>query len=169
VLLPDNVAKAKEYRDRMTDEDMARMGDSMSFARGDARSMVRYMRPGRAMVLPADELRRYKTIDGSWNGGHLRLARGAFRIANLTASVVFPVVVTDAGRWRYHVHVGGAVPQALIQSDDEQAAADHVTREIMSVAETRPAEAAGPLVSALRKAAQVAGTNSEDDAPANPG
>jgi lauroyl/myristoyl acyltransferase len=121
--------------------------ESQAFLRGDARSMVRYLKPGRCMFLPADHVRG-RVVVGAWPGGRLRLANGAFRLARLANAVVMPVIVTEAGRWKYNVHVGEPVPQALIDAEDDVAAANHVASQLMPIAVSRPGEAAVTLIEA---------------------
>jgi hypothetical protein len=131
-----------------------RWGDSAAFLRGDARSMVRYLAPGRCLLLPADHPRGH-SVEGEWAGGRLTLSSGGFRIARLAGATVVPAVVMDDGRWRYRVHVGHAVPQELIDAGDEQAAASHVARELMPIAAERPEQAAITLVWATLPAAEA--------------
>jgi len=120
------------------------------FRVGDTRAMVRFLEPNACLMLPSDHpLGRF--ADGTWGDGDLRLSIGAFRLANLSGAVVVPVAIVDAGRWRYRVHVGAPVPQNLIDSEDFEAAATHVAREIMPIAAKRPSEAMGTLVEAVRR------------------
>ena len=124
-----------------------RFSGSAAFLPGDARAMIRYLKPGRCLFLPADH-QIGRTVEGSWDSGRLVLSRGAFSIARHAGATVIPILVTDDGRWRYRIHVGQPVPQELIDRGDETAAASHVARELMPIAASRPNEAMVTLVAA---------------------
>ena len=132
-----------------------KFGDSAAFLPGDTRAMIRYLKPGRCLFLPADHPLG-RSVEGTWDGGRLVLSRGAFRIARLTGATVIPIVVMDDGRWRFRIHVGQPVPQAFIDSGDETAAASHVARELMPIAARRPKEAMVTLVAATLPPAEPA-------------
>src|SRR5205823_11808254 len=89
---------------------------SATFHPGDGRAMVRFLAPGRALLLPADH-RRGHQIDGRWQHGRLRLSTGGLRLARQSGAAVVPIVIVDEGRWRFRVHVGPAVPDEAIRSD----------------------------------------------------
>ncbi|HYI23357.1 MAG TPA: hypothetical protein VEX62_12080 [Candidatus Limnocylindrales bacterium] len=146
-VIVDRRVWARTQRMRSNSRWASRMGDSAAFLRGDARSMIRYLTPGRCLLLPADHERGH-FVDGMWSGGRLRLSSGGFRIARLAEATVVPIIVTDDGRWRYKIHVGEPVPQELITAGDDEAAATHVAKQLMPIAATRPSEAAITLVGA---------------------
>ena len=129
------------------DKRWSMFSDSSAFLRGDTRAMIRYLQVGRALFLPADHVLG-RTVEGAWDGGRLVLSRGAFRIARHAGATVIPIVVTDNGRWRFRIHVGQPVPQALIDAGDDVAAASHVAHELMPIAARRPKEAMVTLVAA---------------------
>src|SRR5205814_3663692 len=106
------------------------------------------LEPGKCLMLPADHLLG-RGAPGEWAGGRLNMSVGGFRIARHTGAAVIPVVVTDDGRWRFRVHVGEPVPDVLIESGDDQAAASHVARELMPIAARKPFEAMPTLVRAV--------------------
>ncbi len=135
-------------RSRLLGRRWANVKESQSFLRGDARAMVRYLKPGRCMFLPADHVRG-RVVEGSWAGGRLRLANGAFRLARMTGAAVVPVIVTDAGRWKHSIQICEPVPQMLIDTDDDVAAANHVAAQLMPIALGRPTEAAVTLIEAV--------------------
>lgn len=125
----------------------SRFGDSAAFRPGDTRALLRYLQQGRCLILAPDHMHGHG-VEGEWPGGRLRMASGAYRVARLTGAAVLPVVVTDAGRWRFSIHIGAPVPDELIAAEDELAAASHVARELMPIVAARPDQAAITLVGA---------------------
>jgi lauroyl/myristoyl acyltransferase len=122
---------------------------SAAFLAGDTRQMVRYVAPGRVLLLPADH-HLGKTATGEWADGRLTLAVGGLRIARMTGATTIPIVVTDTGRWRFHVHVGSPLPPEMIAAEDNEAAVSEIARQLMPIAAARPFEA---LISLARSVA----------------
>ena len=122
-----------------------------AFLAGDTRQMIRYLQPGRALALPADH-QLGRTAQGTWPGGRLRLAVGGLRIARMTSAAVIPIVVTDVGRWRFHVHVGTPIEDQTLISGDDEAAVSVIARELMPRLADRPFEALRTLVEATSSA-----------------
>jgi lauroyl/myristoyl acyltransferase len=140
-LKPENVkARSNPRWERYT-------ANNGAFLAGDTRAMIRYLQPGRALALPADH-QLGRTAEGSWPGGRLRLAVGGLRIARMTGAAVIPIIVTDDGRWRFHVHVGKPVDDELLANGDDEAAISAIARELMPRLANRPFEALRTLVEA---------------------
>ncbi len=125
----------------------SKFGESAAFRPGDTRGLMRYLEPRRCVVLAPDHMHG-RGVEGTWSGGRLKMANGAYRLARLTGSVVLPIVVTDAGRWRFRIDIGRPVPTQLIESKDDSGAASHVARELMETVAARPDQAAITLVGA---------------------
>jgi lauroyl/myristoyl acyltransferase len=124
---------------------------SAAFRPGAARAMLRFLTPGRALVLPADHPLGHQ-VDGLWQHGRLRLSTGGLRLARQGGAAVVPVVIVDDGRWRFRVHVGQPVPDGAIRGGDQQAAADHIASDLMPLVASRPELALLTLVEALSPA-----------------
>ena len=122
--------------------------NSASFLAGDTRQMVRYLAPGRVLLLFADHPLG-RSAEGDWPGGRLRLAVGGLRIARLTGAAVVPIVVTDNGPWRFHVHVGKPLSAAMLDSGDNEAAVAEIARQLMPLVERQPFVALPTLVEAV--------------------
>jgi lauroyl/myristoyl acyltransferase len=118
-----------------------------AFLAGDTRQMIRYLQPGRVLALPADH-QLGRTAEGNWPGGRLRLAVGGLRIARMTGAAVVPMIVTDEGRWRFHVHVGKPLDEQMLATGDDEAAVCAIARELMPSVVGRPFEALRTLVEA---------------------
>ena len=147
--------QTQAWRVRMrTDKRWRGFENSEAFLRGDTRSMVRYLVPGNCLLLQADH-HRGRVIEGDWGNGRLQMSSGAFRIARLAGAAVIPVVVMDDGRWRFRVHVGSPVPQHLIDTGDDGAAATHVARELMPIVAKHPTEAMVTLVRSTLPPAEI--------------
>ena len=125
--------------------------NSASFLAGDTRQMVRYLAPGRVLLLPADHPLG-RSAEGDWPGGRLRLAVGGLRIARMTGAAVVPIIVTGDGPWRFHVHVGTPLPAETLASGDNEAAVAEIARQLMPLIERRPFEALPTLVEAVSAA-----------------
>lgn len=125
--------------------------NSASFLAGDTRQMVRYLAPGRVLLLPADHPLGHQAA-GDWPGGRLRLAVGGLRIARMTGAAVVPIIVTGDGPWRFHVHVGKPLPAEMLESGDNEAAVAEIARQLMPLIERRPFEALPTLVEAVSAA-----------------
>jgi lauroyl/myristoyl acyltransferase len=126
---------------RETDQ-WARYQGSTVFLRGDTRSMVRFLTPGRCFMIQVDHPQG-KLVDFEWGGGQFQMASGAFRLARLANAVVVPIVALDDGVWRCRVHVGTPVPDRMISSGDEIAAATHVGRELLPLLAKSPDQLMG--------------------------
>jgi lauroyl/myristoyl acyltransferase len=130
---PDHLARADQW-DRavaLRDGDYwSRYAGTHIFLRGDTRSMVRFLTPGRCFLVQVDYgLGRVVEID--WGSSRWQVASGAFRLARLTNAAVVPIVALDDGPWRYRVHVATPVPDSLIAAGDDAASAAHVLGELM--------------------------------------
>jgi lauroyl/myristoyl acyltransferase len=115
---------------------------------GDARAMVRFLQPGRCLMIGAD----YPLGDqaaATWDGAGFRLSTSPFRLARLAGAAVVPVIVRAGGTWRYAIHVGSPVPDALIRAQDHGAAVAHVATELLPVAAAAPEQALPYLVAAF--------------------
>jgi len=122
--------------------------NSESFLAGDTRQMVRFLVPGRVLLLPADHPLG-RSAAGDWPGGRLRLAVGGLRIARMTGAAVVPIIATGDGPWRFHVHVGTPLPAETLDNRDNEAAVAEIARQLMPIAERRPFEALPTLVEAV--------------------
>jgi hypothetical protein len=124
------------------------MRNSGAFLAGDTRQMVRFLAAKRVLSLPADHPLG-RTAEGTWPGGRLTIATGGLRIARMTGAVVFPVVVTDSGRWRFHVHVGRPLSEEVMSSGNDEAAVTEIARQLMPIVERRPFEANPTIINAV--------------------
>jgi lauroyl/myristoyl acyltransferase len=130
----DQWQRAEELRDS---DYWDRYRGSSVFLKGDTRSMVRFLTPGRCFLVQVDS-RHSKQIEVEWRGAFVQLGSGAFRLARLANAVVVPIVALDDGLWRYRVHVGAPVPDELIAAGDDLAAAGHVVRELLPLVAEAP-------------------------------
>jgi hypothetical protein len=142
ILNADNWARAQEMRET---DDWKRYEGSNLFLRGDTRSMVRFLTPGRCFMIQVDHPQG-KLVDFEWTGGQFQMASGAFRLARLARAVVVPIIALDDGLWRYRVHVGAPVPEDAISSGDDVAAATHVGRELLPLIAQSPDQLMGTNV-----------------------
>jgi hypothetical protein len=114
------------------------------FAHGDARSMVRFLTPGRCFLIQID-YSQGEVIDIEWGGRRWPLSTGAFRLARLANAALVPIVGLDDGIWRTRAHVGAPVPQDLIAAGDDVASAMHVMNELMPLMAQAPDQLMGWL------------------------
>ncbi|MEA2676612.1 MAG: hypothetical protein QOJ81_753 [Chloroflexota bacterium] len=114
------------------------------FPHGDARSMVRFLTPGRCFVIQVD-YGQGEVIEIDWGGRMWPMASGAFRLARLAKAALVPIVALDDGLWRSRVHVGAPVPDELIASGDDPASAVHVLNELMPLVAQVPDQLMGWL------------------------
>jgi lauroyl/myristoyl acyltransferase len=112
------------------------------FPQGDARSMVRFLTPGRCFLIQVD-YPQGDVIEVPWGGRLWPVATGAFRLARLATAAVVPVVALDDGLWRLRVHVGAPVPEQLIASGNDAASVSHVLNEIMPLVARVPDQLMG--------------------------
>ncbi|HUP82886.1 MAG TPA: hypothetical protein VM284_01715 [Candidatus Limnocylindria bacterium] len=122
------------------------------FPHGDARSMVRFLTPGRAFLIQVD-YGQGQVIEIPWGGRIWPMATGAFRLARLANAAVVPLVALDDGLWRSRVHVGAPVPQELIMAGDDFASATHVLNELMPLIAQVPDQLMGrrPIPEPIRE------------------
>jgi lauroyl/myristoyl acyltransferase len=119
---------------------------------GDARQIMRYLEPGRCLLVALDyPLGEQLTTD--FGGAALRLSTASFRLARITGAAVVPAIVRVNGPWRFAVHVGRPVPDEMLASGDDAAVLAHVVRELLPVAAVRPEQALPLLVNAFEQSA----------------
>jgi len=98
------------------------------FCRDELKEMKRFMKQGGCLLVAAD-YGRGKMIEVDFGPTKLRVASGAFRLANSVGATVFPVAVSETGDWRFKVKVGAGV---LADGD-----MDELAREVMDVLATK--------------------------------
>ncbi len=121
---------------------------------GDARAMMRYLQPGRCLLVALD----YPIGDQvatPYGGSAMRLSTASFRLARLTGAAIVPVLVRVEGPWRYSLHVGQPVPDELLAREDDAAVLAHIVNELMPVAEVKPEQALPLLVNAFERAVRA--------------
>ncbi len=115
---------------------------------GDARAMVRYLQPGRCLLValdyPVGELRSVP-----YGGSAIRLSTASFRLARMTGAVVVPIMVRVDGLWRYTLKIGAPVPDDLLNNADDATVLAYVLAQLMPIAAARPEQALPLLVSAF--------------------
>jgi lauroyl/myristoyl acyltransferase len=120
---------------------------------GDARRIVRFLAPGRCLVVALDYPFGDQLVT-AYEDGALRLSTASFRLARLTGAAVVPVIVGVDGLWRFSVRVGCPVPDELLASGDDAAVLAHVVNDLLPVAAAQPEQALPLLVSAFDTASQ---------------
>jgi lauroyl/myristoyl acyltransferase len=121
---------------------------------GDARSIVRYLQPGRCLLVALD----YPLGDDlvtSYGDAALRLYTPSFRLARMTNAAIVPVLVRVDGPWRFSVRVGAPVPTDFVARGEDAAAVAHIVRELLPIAATRPGQALPLLVNAFERGARA--------------
>jgi lauroyl/myristoyl acyltransferase len=121
---------------------------------GDARAVVRYLEPGRCLLVALDyPIGDKMTV--AYEGAAMHLWTPSFKLARVTNAAIVPVLVRADGLWRYSVHVGRAVPDELLQATDDSAVLRHLVNELLPIAAARPDQALPLLVSAFDTAVGV--------------
>ena len=115
---------------------------------GDARSMMRFLVPGHCLLVALD-YPLGDQVSASYLGASLRLSTPSFRLARLTGSAIVPMLVRREGVWSYSVHVGQPVPDELVTAGDDAAIANHLVKELLPLAASRPEQALPLLVSSF--------------------
>jgi lauroyl/myristoyl acyltransferase len=119
---------------------------------GDARAMVRYLQPGRCLLVALD----YPIGDQvatPFDGSALRLSTASFKLARMTGATIVPVIVRVEGTWRYSVHVGRPVPREVLAAGEDAPILAHIVSELMPIAQRAPEQALPLLVNAFETAA----------------
>ncbi|MEA2621269.1 MAG: hypothetical protein QOH61_179 [Chloroflexota bacterium] len=115
---------------------------------GMPRELLRYLGPGSTLGIGADHPLG-RTVTVPWGGGSMRVAVGSFRLAAMSGVAVVPIIFMSTRRWRFQIHVGSPVPDALIQAGDFTAAAQHVVDELLPYAASSPHQAGPTFVYAM--------------------
>ena len=141
----------RERRARLTQID----GLPAHLRSGDARAIVRYLQPGRCLLVALD-YPLGDQLSAAYKGGALHLSTPSFRLARLTHAAIVPVLVRVDGPWRFSIHVGEPVPDQLIVSEDDTAVLAHIVNDLLPVAAARPEQALPLLVDAFEGTAGLA-------------
>jgi lauroyl/myristoyl acyltransferase len=140
---------------RMRRAELTRIGDlPVHFRSGDARGIMRFLKPGRCLLVAAD-YPLGEQAQATFRSAALRLSTPPFRLARMTNAAVVPVLVRADGVWRYAVHVGRPVPEETIRAQDYVAAVAHVANELLPIAAARPEQALPLLVRAFLPVAKA--------------
>jgi lauroyl/myristoyl acyltransferase len=116
---------------------------------GDARAIVRYLQPGRCLLVAAD-YPLGDQVDAAFAGAHVRLSTPSFRLARITGATLVPVIARGDGIWRCTVRVGAPVPDELLAASDDAAVLAHIVNQLLPIAATRPEQALPLLVNAFK-------------------
>jgi lauroyl/myristoyl acyltransferase len=122
----------------------------LHFLSGDARAIVRYMKPGRAIVVAAD----YpfgEQLATTFDSARLVLSTSSLRLARVTNAAVVPFLVSSDSAWRFRLHVGEPVPDELIAGERQQDCVDHIAGELLPLAARSPRQALPLLVRAFQQ------------------
>jgi lauroyl/myristoyl acyltransferase len=136
----------RERRARLTEID----GLPAHLRAGDARAIVRYLQPGRCLLVALDYPLGEQALT-PYGGTNVRLSTPAFRLARITNATVLPVLVRADGLLRFAVHVGRPVPDDVVARGDDYAALAHVVNELLPVAAIRPEQSLPLLVNAFER------------------
>jgi lauroyl/myristoyl acyltransferase len=136
-------------RSRRWRTELTRIGDlPTTLGTGDARGMLRFLQPGRCLLVTLDYPLGEKA-DVPYAGVLLRASTPPLRLARAARAVVVPVLAFGDGPWRMRLHVGQPVPDELLAARDYAAAAAHLCAELLPVAATAPGQALPTLVDAF--------------------
>lgn len=143
----DKLWPVRWWRERRAQ--LTRIADLPAHVRsGDARAMVRYMQPGRCLLVALD----YPIgdqVSTSYDGSALRLSTASFRLARITDAAIVPLIVRVDGTWRYSVQVGQPVPDELLAGEDDAPILAHVVNQLLPIAQKTPEQALPLLVNAF--------------------
>jgi hypothetical protein len=145
--------------------DLAGIGDVPTAVPADARPMLRFLRPGRCLVVALD-VPMPEPVEVPVEDGVLRLATPPLRLARMRDAVVVPVLARHEGTWRISVTFGQPVPDELIRAGDHQAAAAHIAGQLLPLAAEAPGQALPTLVEAFSVAQPVASATAPAVLPA---
>jgi lauroyl/myristoyl acyltransferase len=138
--------------------DLARIDDTPTVVPAEARAMLRFLRPGRCLIVAVD----YPTAERAavpYNGSLVRLSTPPLRLARAARAVVVPMLALHQGPWRMSMRLGRPVPDELIARADYDAAAAHIVSELLPLAAAAPRQALPTLVEAFEPEAYVAGAS----------
>jgi lauroyl/myristoyl acyltransferase len=105
----------------------------------EIREAIRFLQPGRVLVVALDGVRGTKETYPYHAGPFpIRVKEGACRIGAQTNAIIVPVEFTRVGACRYDVRFGKPVPDELIRSDNFNAATQHLVSELWPEIEKKP-------------------------------
>lgn len=137
------LSRLRQWRLKLT-----QVGDVPPAVPADARAMLRFMQPGRCLVVaidyPSGEL-----AEVPFAGANVRLATPPLRLARMAGATVVPMLAVSDGPWRMTMRLGRPVPDELIRNGDYHAAAAHVAAELLPLAAAAPDQALPTLVEAF--------------------
>jgi lauroyl/myristoyl acyltransferase len=133
--------------------DLAKVGDVPTAVPADARQMLRFLRPGRCLLVALD-FQTTEQAEIEFNGSVVRLSTPPLRLARAARAVVVPMLAVHEGLWRIRLHLGEPVPDELLRAGDYQAAAEHIAAELLPLAAQAPGQALPTLVEAFVPAPQ---------------
>lgn len=136
--------------------DLAKVGDIPTAVPADARQMLRFLRPGRCLMVAVD-FQTPEQVEVEVEGAVMRLSTPPLRLARLARATVVPMLGVHDGLWRIRLHLGRPVPDELLRAGDYAAVAAHVARELLPVAARAPGQALPTLVEAFEAKAQAGG------------
>lgn len=124
------------------------MGAPFTVRPDQPRDMIEFLKPGHVLVLTSD-FTGGRLITIPMRNATVKVATGLFRLAQSTGAAICPMLIFDAGRWRYEVTVFDPVPQSAIDAGDNYAAARYLVDCLFPMAMARPEQAMDVLVAAI--------------------
>jgi lauroyl/myristoyl acyltransferase len=128
--------------------DLAKAGDVPTAVPADARQMLRFLKPGRCLMVALD-FPTAEHVEVAFGGGAMRLSTPPLRLARVARAAVVPMLAVHEGQWRIRLHLGAPVPDELLRAGDYQAAAAHIANELLPVAAAAPGQALPTMVEAF--------------------
>jgi lauroyl/myristoyl acyltransferase len=125
-------------------------GLPLHFLSGDARAIVRYMRPGRVIVVAAD-YPMGDQVATTHDGARVLLSPSSLKLARVTNAAVVPMLVSSDGAWRFRLHVGEHVRDDVITAERYEEAIAHIARQLLPIAAADPEQALPLLVRAFQR------------------
>jgi lauroyl/myristoyl acyltransferase len=131
--------------------DLVKIGDIPTAVAAEARPMLRFLKPGRCLVVAID-YPAGETVELPFAGSTVRVSVAPLRLARISNALVVPMLARNEGRWRISMRLGAPVPDELLQAGDYRAAAAHVCAELLPLAASAPGQALPTLVEAFSPA-----------------
>ncbi len=108
------------------------------FAKGDMREMVKFLKPGRLLLVALDGYAQARDVPYQVNGRPMVLRDGAARLAAAKNAILQPVSMLQRSFSRFDIHFGDPLPDEVVMCGDSRVATQRLGEELWGVLEKNP-------------------------------